>query len=248
MRILITGSSGKIGTVLTTYLVSKYDLLLADLHFDRLASEIRQQTEQQIINLADPEACLQLTSGIDLVIHLAGNPSPDADFYEDLLDNNIKGSYNLFHACQQNGVKRIVFASSAQTMEAYPVDVQTTTAMQIRPKNMYGVSKAFLESLASYYAYEHGLESIGLRIGAFDDFHPGEPMTTRDMSAYLSPRDLCHLVEKGLTAPLKEPFLLVNAISNNRFKRLNIEDAIRELGYEPQDDAFALQQIFKDEE
>ncbi|WP_017814681.1 hypothetical protein [Paenibacillus shenyangensis] len=45
MRILITGSSGKIGTVLTTYLVSKYDLLLADLHFDRLASEIRQQTE-----------------------------------------------------------------------------------------------------------------------------------------------------------------------------------------------------------
>ncbi|ANF97619.1 NAD-dependent epimerase/dehydratase family protein [Paenibacillus bovis] len=246
MRILITGSSGRIGTALTAYLVDNHDLVLADLHFDRLPPEIREQTEQHVIDLSDLKACLKLTSGIDRVVHLAGNPSPDADFYEHLLDNNIKGSYNLFHACQQNGVQRIVFASSAQTMEAYPVDVQTTTSMQVRPKNMYGVSKVFLESLASYYAYEQGLESVGLRIGAFDDFHPGEPMTVRDTSAYLSPRDLCQLVEKGLTAQLREPFLLVNAISDNRFKRLNIEEAIRELGYKPQDDAFALQEIFKD--
>lgn len=248
MRILITGSSGKVGTVLTSHLVDKYDLLLADLHFDRLVPDIRERTEQRVINLADPQACLELTSGIDRVIHLAGNPLPDADFYADLLDNNIKGSYNLFHACQQNGVGRIVFASSAQTMEAYPVDVQTTTAMPVRPKNMYGVSKVFLESLASYYAYEQGLESVGLRIGAFDDYRPGEPMPVRDTSAYLSPRDLCQLVEKALTAQLREPFLLVNAISDNRFKRLNIEDAIRELEYKPQDDAFALQQIFKDQQ
>lgn len=247
MRVLITGSSGKIGTIVTQHLIDKHELILADLHFDHLADDIKQRTTQHIVNLADLDACLTLTTGVDLVVHLAGNPSPDAEFYDSLLNDNMKSSYNLFAACQQNGVSRIVFASSAQVMEAYPVDVQTTTTMQIRPKNMYGVSKAFVESLASYYAYECGMESVGLRIGAFNEFQHGKPMTVRDMSAYISAADICQLVEKALITPLKEPFLLVNAISNNRFKRLSIEDAIQALDYRPQDDAFALQHIFKED-
>ncbi|MEW4370503.1 NAD-dependent epimerase/dehydratase family protein [Paenibacillus kandeliae] len=187
MRILITGSSGKIGTILTRHLIDTHDLILADLHFDHLEDDIKQRTTQHVINLADLDACLALTADVDWVIHLAGNPLPDAEFYDSLLNDNVKSSYNLYAACQQNGVSRIVFASSAQVMEAYPVDVQTTTTMQIRPKNMYGVSKAFVEALASYYAYEHGLESVGLRIGAFDEFQHGQFMTVRDMSAYISP-------------------------------------------------------------
>ena len=54
---------------------------------------------------------------------------------------------------------------------------------------MYGVSKCFAEAVASYFAYEEGLQSLAIRIGAYDDYNPyGKPLTARDMSALLKPR------------------------------------------------------------
>lgn len=244
MNILITGAAGKIGSELTAYLQDKFQLRLADLHTDRL--QMYQNTKHEIItlNVADPEACQQACEGIDTVIHLAGDPSPDAGFYESLLDNNIKGTFNMFRAAQDQGVQRVILASSAQTIEGYPIDAQIYPDTPTRPRNLYGVSKCFGESLASYFAYTEGLQSIAIRIGAYDDFkEEGPTLEARDMSAYLSPADMCDLFYKSMIATDLEPFTILHGISDNRFKRLNLEDTKKKVHYAPKSDAFALSHI-----
>ena len=53
------------------------------------------------------------------MLHLAADPSPQADFYASLLDRNIKATYNVMHAAEAE-VKRVVFASSVNAILGYP--------------------------------------------------------------------------------------------------------------------------------
>ncbi|GAB6988562.1 NAD-dependent epimerase/dehydratase family protein [Paenibacillus pini] len=244
MNILITGASGKIGRTVTDHLSHPYSLRLADLNLSRLSAYANTKHELFMLNVADLEACQKACEHMDLVIHLAGDPSPDAGFYESLLENNIKGTYNIFRAAKDQGVQRVIFASSAQTIEGYPIDAQIYSNMPTRPRNLYGVSKCFGESVASYFAYSEGLQTIALRIGAYDDFIPGgDQMTARDMSAYISPSDLCDLISKAITTEDLPPLTILHAISNNRFKRLNLEESKERVGYDPKSGAFALSHI-----
>lgn len=172
---------------------------------------------------------------------MAGNPSPDADFYGSLLESNIKGTYNIFRASKDNDVTKVIVASSAQTIESYPLDYQANANSAVRPKNMYGVSKCFAEAVASYFAYEEELQSVAIRIGAYDDYKPnGKPLSARDMSAYLSPEDFSDLLLKSITAKNLPPFSILHGISNNRFKRFDIEETKKLVGYNPSADAFEL--------
>ncbi|WP_440115700.1 NAD-dependent epimerase/dehydratase family protein [Paenibacillus sp. QZ-Y1] len=244
MNILITGAAGKIGRDLSHYLSEAFHLRITDLNIDRLNEY--QDTRHEIIALdvTEPEACRKACEGMDIVVHLAGDPSPHAGFYESLLDINIKGTFNVLRAAKDQGVRRVILASSAQTIEGYPIDAQIYPDMPTQPRNLYGVSKCFGESLASYFAYTESLQSVAIRIGAYDDFQPdGPPLEARDMSAYISPTDLCDLVYKAITTEELEPFTILHGISNNRFKRLNLESTKKQIGYDPKSDAFALSQI-----
>lgn len=238
------GRVGKNREYVTEFLKDRYTLRLADLDLSKLDSYRASKHEIQALHVADLEACQNVCNGIDLVIHLAGDPSPHAGFYESLLDNNIKGTFNMFRAAKDQGVQRIIFASSAQTIEGYPLDAQIYSDMPTRPRNLYGVSKCFGESLASYFAYSEGLQSITVRIGAYDSFQPdGEQLTARDMSAYISPQDLCDLMLKAIQAEDLPPFTILHGISDNRFKRLNLDESKKLVGYAPKSDAFQLSRI-----
>ena len=143
---LITGANGRIGTALVKHIDSQnsdYHLILADL----AASDERVL----ILDVRDFAAVRSVFEehDIDTVIHLAGLASPDTPF-EHLLPSNIVGTYNDFQSESENKVKRIIYASSAQTMEGYPLDIQVSEKMPTRPKNLYGVSKVFGESLGAY--------------------------------------------------------------------------------------------------
>src|SRR5690606_38905751 len=119
-------------------------------------------------NTADLAVCRELCQGIDTVVHLAADPSPRADFYESLLDNNFKSTYNIFRAAKDAGCRRVIIASSIQVIEGYPLDVQAKPESPVRPMNMYAVSKAYGEATAHYFAYAEGLSSIAIRVGAYE--------------------------------------------------------------------------------
>jgi nucleoside-diphosphate-sugar epimerase len=238
-KLLITGAAGRIGTFLTQHLLSElgegYSLILADVRPP-------QQTHGfpfHQADIADLDAMRALCQGIDTVIHMAADPSPRAS-WESLLPRNVTGVYNIFQAAHENSCRRVIFASSINAVSGYPDEMQVSTNMPVRPPNLYGATKAWGEAVACFYAEQMGLSAICLRFGGVaarsrvEGMDPHSP----NLAMILTLEDLTRLVAASVRTV--QNFGIYHGVSNNRFKRLDISDARRDLGYEPQDDAFAI--------
>lgn len=248
-KILITGATGTIGTQLTRHLMKKHHLTLVDINFSEFPEELRDGTNVVKADLIDPKSWVGLLDDIEVVIQLAGEPSPDATFYGDLLEMNYKLPHNLFEEAKKaTSLKRIIFASSIHAVEAYyPYSMQVKATDMFRPADLYGVSKVYLEALAAYHAYINGIESIGIRIADYKA-SPDElkiDANKNEMATYFSARDMNHLIDCCLEAELTEPFLLINGISNNTFNRLSFDEARIHLNYQPKDNAFKMNGYFE---
>jgi nucleoside-diphosphate-sugar epimerase len=236
-KVLLTGAGGRIGVAFREHVGSRYDLLLVDRDAARIGDPAGH--EACVADVSDLAVCRQLCAGIDTVLHLAADPSTTADFYGSLLDNNLKGVYNIFRAAKDQGCRRVVYASSIQVIEGYPLDVQATPESPIKPMNMYAACKAFGEATAHYFAYAEGLSSIAVRIGAYEGNRPQLATDGRTLSAFVSKRDLSHLFVQCIEVEDVQ-FAIVHGVSDNRFKRLDITSTRAIVGYRPQDDAFRL--------
>jgi len=233
LNILLTGACGRIGKTFFDASKDRYRFTLTD----RVAADFDLGEHRFVpADLSDKASLAALLEGIDVVVHLSGIPHASASF-DELLPNNILATTYLFEAAVAAGVQRLVFASSAQTIEGYPVDRQITPGMQVMPANLYGVSKCYGEALCSYYAAKTPLSTIALRIGAFEFPETHDVNNARDLSAWLSPRDAVHLLQRAVEAEGVK-HLIAHGISNNRFKRLDLSETTRVLGYQPVDDAF----------
>jgi nucleoside-diphosphate-sugar epimerase len=235
--VLITGAAGRIGSYLTQQFGGRYELRLTDLREPPMA----HPHPFVVADLADLDALRPLCRGIDTVVHLGADPRTNAP-WETLLPANVIGAYNVFQAAAEAGCRRVVFASSINAVGGYPVDTQINTTMPLRPLNLYGATKAWGEVLGRLYADQHNISAICLRFGAVitgenrNWIYPGSPF----ISAVLTLEDLSRLVIASIEAPDDLRFGVYHGVSNNRWKRLDISDARAQLGYEPQDDAFAL--------
>ncbi|CDG82085.1 NAD-dependent epimerase/dehydratase family protein [Janthinobacterium agaricidamnosum] len=236
IRVLVTGAAGSIGGMFWKSEHQTFALRLADLHTAKLADA---PCDSRQLDVSDYPACLDACKDIDVVLHLAGMPHADADFHADLLQANIIGTYNIFQAAAQQGCKRVVFASSAQAVEAYPLDVQVSETMAPRARNMYGASKVFGEGVASAFAAQTGMAAIAVRIANVADFQPGQQHSPRDVAAFISERDVVHLLACCIRADV-QGYHVVHGVSDNRYKRLSIDHTRTLLDYRPQDDGFAL--------
>lgn len=237
IRILLTGAAGHIGQAFREYTGDRYRLRLG-VH---QRSKLEQPGTHEVVefDIADLEACQQACQDMDMVIHLAANVHPASEFYADLLEPNIKGTYNIFRAAADQGCQRVIFTSSTQAVDGYPLDVQVHPDSPVKPTNMYGVTKCFGEAVAHYFSYAEGLSCIVVRIGSFD-FSKWVPKPDEYLlSKFLSPRDASHLLVQCVEAQ-NVRFAIVHGVSNNRFKRLDITSTKELLGYAPQDDAFQV--------
>jgi nucleoside-diphosphate-sugar epimerase len=239
LRILVTGGCGKIGSYFVRFARDKYTIRVVDKVIwdpDRLG---HFSGESLAADLQDPAACRQACEGMDMVIHLAADASPEADFVDSLLGNNIVATYNIFQAAQEAGCRRFIYASSVHAVAAYPPDVQINANMPVRPTNLYGVSKCFGEALTAYYAFNEGLPGIALRIGAYVFPEHPEDLQPTEWDAFLSPDDFNALLIKCLETP-NITFAIAHVISDNKFKRLDLTETREVLDYQPQADAFKL--------
>ena len=237
LHVLVTGAAGVIGTAFWHSRHGEFSLRLADLHTGKLAQAPCPAIHLDVGNYA---ACLAACAGIDVVLHLAGVPHAGADFDAQLLQPNIIGTHNIFRAAQAQGVKRVVFASSAQAVEGYAPDVQVHEAMPARPANMYGASKAFGEGVASAFAHQFGMTAIAVRIANVAQFAPGQHHSARDIAAFISERDVVQLLARCVSADVAPGYHVAHGVSDNRYKRLSIAATRQLLGYAPQDDGFTL--------
>ena len=235
-RLLVTGAAGRVGTAFIREAGRHFHLTLGD---TKPIDPPVEGARSVVLDIRDLDSCRAACQGIDLVLHLAADPSPTADFMSSLLPTNILGTFNIFSAAVEAGCKRVVFASSAQAIEGYPTDVQVPESAAPKPANMYGVTKAFGEALAAHFAHAHSISCVAVRIANVANFSLGEQHSPRDVAAFISERDVAHLLERALLADITG-FQVVNGVSNNRYKRLSIEDTKQRPNYRPADDSFEI--------
>ncbi len=261
-KVLITGANGLIGSLLYTRLASQlgvYDPYGMDFHarpLPRVAAlnlPAIPAEKLHVADLADFVAVQHAVEGMDVVIHL-GADTNSSGAWESILSNNITGSYHVFEACRQAGVKRVVFASSNQVVFGYrteepykslfegrfddvsPQDIRPIQVTQAtRTLNYYSASKAYGESLAQIYAYVHGLSCICLRFGWVTADDRLATPTARIL--FCSQRDVVQVIERSINAPDSLRFDVFFAHSDNLYNLVDIQHTKDVLGYVPQDHA-----------
>ncbi|MGV3551006.1 NAD-dependent epimerase/dehydratase family protein [Rhizobium sp.] len=224
-RILITGAAGRLGTELRkglAPLATKLRLAGRSEFIDLAAHE-----EQAVFDLSDMNAAIEATKDCDAIVHFGGASLERP--WEEILDSNIVGSYNIYEGARKNGTKRVIYASSVHAIGYHEVEAQIGVDAPVRPDSLYGVSKNFVESLSRLYWDKFGIESVCLRI--FSSFP--EPADRRMLWSYLSFADCVRLVEASLTAP-RVGHTISFGMSDNKVKTVDNSGA-NHLGYQPLD-------------
>ncbi len=242
MHVGITGAEGRIGGYLRAG--------LADSHQIKSFTLTSQEFDSTVVDISDADAMNGLFSGLDAVIHLAGDPSP-AGSWESMLKNNIIGTFNVLEESRRAGVKKVVFASTnhtqhGETMGASPEILDVSNPIMLRlgdyfnPSSIYGASKATGEVYGKLFARHHGVKFVAMRIGAIGD--EDTPMRAAGKSSedyvramWLSRRDLVTAFQKALDTD--RDFTLAYVISNNGRRIFDLRETNENLGFYPQDDA-----------
>ena len=220
MKILITGAAGAIGKILVKGLRDRYILR----GFDRMP--MPDLDDAIVGELTDFAAVARAAQGVDAVIHLAGNPSGAAP-WEEILRSNIVGTYHLFEAARQNGVRRVAFASRAGLLAPYPEEITRTVDMPPRPQSHYSISKIFGENLGYMYASQFGVECVCVRIGNVRADRP-----QAEHPHHLSHADLVRVFERAVVHPGVQ-YELVFGVSAGDWPLYDLEHGRRVIGYEP---------------
>ena len=238
--VLLTGASGRVGRAILDGIGEQYDWRL----LDREPPTGGADHEFVVADVTDEDAIRDAVGGAGAVVHLAGDPRPEAP-WESVLRNNIDGTRTILDAAVDAGVERFVFASSNHAVGHYETERKPDlyraddeflldgTELP-RPSNLYGVSKATGETLGRYYHDEHGLSFVAVRIGNLTQGHP--PIDyERGQAMWLSHRDCAHLFDCCLSA--EYGYEIVYGVSDNDRKYYSIERARAVLGYDPQDNS-----------
>jgi uronate dehydrogenase len=229
--ILLTGAAGGLGTLLRELLPQYgYTLRLLDV---MPVKDVRDTEEVVTADLADRAALREAVRGMDAVVHLAGISLEST--FDKILRANIEGTYHLYEAAREEGVSRVVFASSNHAVGYTPAPRAGAPLIPVdtprRPDTFYGLSKSFGEDLAQLYWERHGLETVSVRIGSCFP----EPTTVRMLSVWMSPADGARLFHAALTAEGVGHTVVYGSSDNTRLW-WDLSSA-RALGYEPQDDS-----------
>ncbi|ELY39692.1 NAD-dependent epimerase/dehydratase family protein [Natronorubrum tibetense] len=246
--IAITGASGRVGREAIE--------ALSDANLTLFSHSEAEDLDTTPIDVADRETFVDALEGQDVLIHLAANPNPRAE-WDEVSGPNVDGVYNAYAAAAENDVKRVVFASSNHAVNmkntVSPIRPESTVGKpeivrpddEMDPDTYYGVTKAFGEAMGHYYANRHGIDVVNLRIGwLLSEDELEQEVADRDgagerfaRAMWLSDGDCRRVIEAAATASLESNPTTAHGISDNSERFLSLSETMLELGYRPQDDS-----------
>ncbi|MBN1809042.1 MAG: NAD(P)-dependent oxidoreductase [Planctomycetes bacterium] len=243
-KVLVTGATGRIGTIVAEDLARKYELTLLG------RRRINRPGFLQIDVASEYPRLAQLVTLHDAVLHLA--------YIEEdgFTCDNIRMIRNVYRAALDAPSRpRVIAASSLHVVGGY-VDWNAAPYSELArrdaapppqmpplitidrplfPNGLYGALKAYIETLGRYYA-SRGLKVVVIRFGGVrpDDSRPNEPGYH---TFWLSRRDCAHVIDRALDATIEQDFSVVFAVSDNSRRIHDIEPARSILGYRPLDNS-----------
>jgi UDP-glucose 4-epimerase len=167
MKVLVTGGAGFIGShsvealldagaavdVLDNFSNGKRSNLPAHERLEIIEGDIRESKDLK-----------RAIDGATHVLHLAAQVSVQESVAQPIhsCDNNIVGFLRVLEAAKAQGIKRVVYASSA-AVYGLPEEVPLTESSPTAPISPYGLEKLIDDQYANLYASLYGLDSLGLR-------------------------------------------------------------------------------------
>jgi uronate dehydrogenase len=223
-KVALSGASGNIGRVLRPRLLDR-GIRLRSAGGTRPLTPLSPDEDVMHGDLRDPAVVDRLLDGVEVLIHLAGTsverPLPE------IIENNLRGLFEIYEGTRRNGVKRVVFASSNHAFGMHSVKSKLSIDAPFRPDGLYGLSKVWGEAMARMYWDKHAIEGISLRIGTAIE----KPTEFRHLSTWLGHDDLTQLIMRCIEAE-NIGYMAVWGVSNNTRSYWDPTGAER-LGYRP---------------
>lgn len=173
--ILVTGGAGFIGSNLVDALLARgYAVRVLDNLSTGKRSNLPDGPRVELIegDVADAQVVRRAVRGVRAVVHLAAVASVQASVDDPVgtHQSNLVGTLNLCEAMREEGIRRVVFASSAAVYgnngEGQAIDEDTPKA----PLTPYAADKLASEHYLDFYRRQHGLEPVIFRF--FNIFGP----------------------------------------------------------------------------
>jgi nucleoside-diphosphate-sugar epimerase len=179
LRVAITGASGFIGSHLTRYLSERgHEVLKVDVKgVERPIDVTSFDQVHRFFSEHKPEAVIHLAA-------IANIPECIRDPRR-CFEVNVLGTLNVVECSVRHGVKRLIYASSANVYGIRP-RTPVTEEEQLRPRSPYDHTKVAAESVVMSYVVSKGLDAVVFR--SWKVFGEGEPetsVTTRFVDACL---------------------------------------------------------------
>ncbi len=190
MKILVTGSSGTIGTRLCERLLERGDSVLG---MDWMENKWQKNVEviTTRIDLRDEKAveAVKVPDGVETLVHLAAN----ARVYElvehpERARDNFLTLFNTLELARKHGIKRFVFASSRESYGNIRADLYKEDMVRVENcESPYTASKVGGEALVEAYRRCYGIDQITFRFsnvyGMYDDTIRVVPLFIRQARA-----------------------------------------------------------------
>ncbi len=210
MRILLTGSAGRIGRWQTKYLLEAGHEIRT---FDRPAKKKNWDWEHISGDLRDLAAVRNLMNGIEAVVHLGAIAYDQPGNDEGVFNTNVLGTWNVLQAGLEAEVKKFILFSSVNALGAVgghraPVHLPIADDYPRHPMSSYQLSKHLGEEIGASFHAKHGVQVISLRPGFVALPENYERLTKREKKddhwgksefwGYVDIRDVCNAVMLGL--------------------------------------------------
>ena len=232
MKIVVTGGSGKAGRAVVRDLAAHgYDVINAD----RVPPAVDLPAPFRQVELSEMGQAFEMLVGADAVVHLAAIPAPNRFTPEVTFRSNMAGTYNVFNAALQLGLKRVVWASS-ETVLGLPFDRQPPPYAPIdeealpSPESSYALCKLLSEEMARQLNRWSGIPFIGLRFSnimeieryrQFPTFWGDARLRKWNLWSYVDVRDVAQSCRLGLEADITGAEVFIIAAADTVMTRTN---------------------------
>jgi nucleoside-diphosphate-sugar epimerase len=168
MQILLTGGSGAVGKAVVTRLVAHGFGVRV---IGRREGMSFEGAEYQACDVNDYPRLREVIRGCQAVVHLAAVPNPSQASPEELFRINASGTFNIFQAAAEEGIRRVVQASSinsaGQFYGIHPAPLHYLPIDEEHPvfsTDAYSFSKNVIEEIGNYFWRREGISSVAYRL------------------------------------------------------------------------------------
>jgi UDP-glucose 4-epimerase len=169
--VLVTGGAGLVGSHIVDRLIDEgageirvLDNLIRGRHANLAPARARRRITFLEGDVRDRAAVRAAVAGCDYVFHQAAiRITLCAEAPRDCMDVLVMGTFNVFEAAAAEGVKKVVYASSASVYGGADVFPTDEKHHPYNNRTLYGSAKVMNEGIARHFRDMNGLPSVGLR-------------------------------------------------------------------------------------